>query len=67
VINRRNQIFEVIMDPVSIGFYAVICGALSAAGPALGGLIKRISAGIVVGAAASWLLPILKTALGSGY
>lgn len=55
------------MDAVSIGFYAVICGALSAAGPALGGLIKRISAGMLVGAAAAWLLPMLKVALGSGY
>lgn len=55
------------MDPVSIGFYAIICGALSAAGPALGGLIRRISAGVMVGAAASWLLPIIKASLGAGY
>lgn len=55
------------MDPISIGFYAMICGTLSAAGPILGGVIRRIMIGILVGAGAAWLLPILKTAMGSGY
>ncbi len=55
------------MDPVSIGFYAVICGALSAAGPALGGWLRRISIGVLVGASAAWALPMLKAAMGSGY
>lgn len=55
------------MDPISIGFYAVICGTLSVAGPVLGGWIRRIGIGVVVGAGAAWVLPMLKAAMGSGY
>lgn len=55
------------MDPISLGFYAVICGVLSAAGPAMGGFMMRFGIGVVIGAGAAWVLPLLKTALGSGY
>lgn len=67
MLNPVQTDFEVTMDPISVGFYAVVCGALSAAGPALGGLVKRISIGIAVGAGAAWVLPMLKAALGTGY
>ena len=55
------------MDLISLGFYAVMCGVLSAAGPALGGFVMRFGMGVAIGAAAAWLLPVLKAALGSGY
>ena len=55
------------MDLISLGFYAAICGVLSAVGPAFGGFIMRFGIGIAVGAGAAWLLPVLKVALGSGY
>lgn len=55
------------MDAVSLGFYALICGALNVVGPFMGGIISRFSIGVGVGLAAAWALPPLKTALGFGY
>ena len=55
------------MDLISLGFYAAICGVLSAASPAFCGFIIRFGIGIAVGAGAALLLPMLKVALGSGY
>ena len=55
------------MDAISLGFYALVCGALNIVGPFMGGFISRFSIGIVVGLVAAWALPVLKTAFGSGY
>lgn len=55
------------MDAVSLGFYALICGAPNVVGPFMGGIISRFSIGIVVGLAAAWVRPLLKTALEFGY
>ena len=55
------------MDLISLGFYAMICGILSAAGPAMGGFIRRFGIGVMVGAVAAWVLPLLKTLIGLAY
>lgn len=52
------------MDPVSLIFYAVVCGALGAAGPRLGALPARLAVGAVVGVLAAALLPGLRAAIG---
>lgn len=48
------------MDAISLGFYALVCGALSVAAPNLGGLPARLAVGAVVGLVAASLLPILR-------
>jgi hypothetical protein len=55
------------MDTISLGFYALVCGALNVVGPFMGGFISRFSIGVVVGLVAAWALPLLKTAVGFGY
>ena len=52
------------MDPVSIAFYAVVCGILSVAAPGLGGVVSRMAVGAVVGIVAAALLPLLRGAAG---
>ena len=51
------------MDPVSIVFYAVICGCLSLAAPRLGGLGPRLAVGAAVGIAAATALPLIRAGL----
>jgi hypothetical protein len=56
------------MDPVSLAYYAAVCGALALAAPWLGRLPVRLAAGAVVGLAAAGALPLLQVWLGSaGY
>jgi hypothetical protein len=52
------------MDPINLGFYAVICGTLNVAGPFMGGIVSRFGIGAVVGLAAAWALPMLRGAVG---
>ncbi|MEM9425553.1 MAG: hypothetical protein AAGA06_02525 [Pseudomonadota bacterium] len=52
------------MDPISLTFYAVICGLLSMFAPKLGGRMPRLAIGAVVGVAAATILPILRGTLG---
>jgi hypothetical protein len=52
------------MDPVSLGFYAAVCGALTAAGPWMGGLLARFGIGVIVGLIASLLLPAVQGIVG---
>ncbi len=54
------------MDPISISFYAVICGLLGLVAPRLGGVIPRLATGAVVGIVAAVVLPFLKGLMG-GY
>ena len=54
------------MEPISLGFYAVVCGVLSAASPRLGGFLPRLLTGAVVGVIAAALLPVIKGIM-SGY
>lgn len=56
-----------LMDPISLGFYAVICGLLSYFAPNLGTAIPRLAVGAVVGIAAATVLPWIKTAMGAAY
>ena len=51
------------MDPVTLLFYALVCGGLGAAGPRLGRLWVRIVIGAAVGFGAAAALPWLRAAL----
>jgi hypothetical protein len=52
------------MDPVTILYYAIVCGGLAAFAGRAGGFLQRVGLGIVVGLAAAAALPILRTVLG---
>ena len=52
------------MDPVTMTYYAVICGSLGALSPRVTPGALRIVLGIVVGLAAAALLPVLRRATG---
>ena len=45
------------MEPVSLVFYAVICGVLSLVAPKLGAMIPRFAVGALVGAGSAATLP----------
>ncbi|SMX38320.1 hypothetical protein [Maliponia aquimaris] len=56
------------MDPVSIAFYASVCGLLGLAGPKLGAAPIRLGIGAVVGVLAVSVLPWVQQMLGTaGY
>jgi len=48
------------MDPITLGFYAVVCGALSAVAPNFPRLPIRLGIGAVVGLIAASALPMVK-------
>lgn len=52
------------MDFTALGFYALVCGALSFAAPRLGPALSRFAIGALVGVLAALFLPSLKTFLG---
>jgi hypothetical protein len=52
------------MDPISITFYAVICGVLSMVAPNLGGTIPRLGLGAIVGVIAALILPVIRSTIG---
>jgi hypothetical protein len=52
------------MDPVSVTYYAIVCGGLALASPRLNPLAVRIIVGVAVGVAAAVLLPVLRRATG---
>lgn len=52
------------MDPVSLVFYAVVCGLLSLFAPNLGGRVPRLAVGAVVGVLAATTLPFLNGMMG---
>jgi len=54
------------MDPITLIFYALVCGCLSVAAPKLPGLPVRLGVGAAVGILAATVLPIIKGAMG-GY
>ena len=51
------------MDPITIAFYAVVCGCLSAVAPKLPRLPIRLGVGAGVGILAATVLPLIKDAL----
>ncbi len=51
------------MDPVTITYYALVCGTLSAVAPRFPRLPIRLGIGVVVGLVAATLLPQIKEAL----
>ncbi|MEO0343219.1 MAG: hypothetical protein AAF198_07255 [Pseudomonadota bacterium] len=52
------------MEPITLGFYALICGFLSLVAPSLGGLIPRFALGAGVGLGAAAVLPLIQGAMG---
>ena len=52
------------IDSTAIVWYAVVCGALAAFAPSLGGRGVRIVIGAVVGIIAASILPFLKSMMG---
>jgi hypothetical protein len=48
------------MDPVTLAYYAVICGLLSLAAPRLATPMQRFVAGVLVGLVAAGGLPFLR-------
>jgi len=54
------------MDPITIIFYAIVCGCLSAVAPKLPRLPIRFGIGATVGILAATALPIIQSSL-SGY
>ena len=54
------------MEPVSLAFYATVCGILSVVAPRLGGFVPRLLTGAVVGIAAALVLPFIRGML-TGY
>lgn len=48
------------MDPITLGFYAIVCGCLSAAAPRFPRLPIRLAIGAIVGLVAASALPWLK-------
>ena len=55
------------MDPISLGFYAAVCGTLGACAPWLGKLWVRLAVGACVGLAAATVLPLIREAMGGAY
>lgn len=52
------------MDPVSLVFYAVVCGGLAAAAPSFQSRRARLVVGTITGLVAATLLPLLRRTLG---
>ena len=52
------------MDPITLIFYAVVCGLLSVLAPKLGAMPSRLAVGAVVGVIAATALPYLVALLG---
>lgn len=52
------------MDPISVVFYAIICGCLSLFAPNLGGYIPRLIVGAGVGIVAAVVLPMVRGMMG---
>lgn len=52
------------MDPVSLAFYAIVCGLLSLAGPMLGSAVRRLILGAIVGVVAAAALPTIRAIWG---
>ncbi|KUF12768.1 hypothetical protein [Pseudoponticoccus marisrubri] len=52
------------MDPISLGYYALVCGLLGLAGPRLGRAPIRLGIGALVGVVAVAILPQIKQLLG---
>ncbi len=48
------------MDPITLGFYALVCGTLSAVAPRFPRLPIRLGIGAAVGLVAASVLPAIK-------
>ncbi|MEL6510740.1 MAG: hypothetical protein AAFQ47_08020 [Pseudomonadota bacterium] len=54
------------MDPITLIFYAVVCGLLSVLAPKLGAMPSRLAVGAVVGVVAATALPYIATLVSGG-
>ena len=59
--------YAALMDPVSLGFYAIVCGLLSAVAPNFPRLPVRLGIGALVGIVAASVLPWIKGMMGGPY
>ncbi|WP_233417014.1 hypothetical protein [Halovulum marinum] len=50
------------MDPLTLVYYAAVCGALGAYAPRMGGLVVRLGIGAIVGLVAATALPLVRAA-----
>lgn len=55
------------MDPISMLFYAIVCGCLGWAGPKLGAPLVRLGIGAGVGVVAATVLPLVRDLMGAAY
>jgi hypothetical protein len=55
--------YRLLMEPIALGFYAIVCGLLGAAGPKLGALPMRLGIGAAVGLIAASVLPVIQGAM----
>lgn len=51
------------MEPITLSFYAIVCGLLSLLSPSLRGIVKRFVFGAIVGVIAALSLPVVKAFL----
>ena len=51
------------MDPITLTFYAVVCGCLSVVAPRFPGFPIRLGVGAAVGILAASILPLIKNML----
>ena len=62
--NQHSRIrflcYKTSMDPITLGFYAAVCGTLSVVAPRFPRLPIRLAIGVCVGLVAATLLPMLK-------
>jgi hypothetical protein len=52
------------VDPVTLAYYAMICGCLALASPRWTKMRMRLMVGVIVGVVAALLLPVLRGAIG---
>tara|TARA_R110002074_G_scaffold202816_1_gene370685 strand:- start:206 stop:367 length:162 start_codon:yes stop_codon:yes gene_type:complete len=52
------------MDPVTLGFYAIVCAILGVISPGLGPTGTRLIIGAGVGLVAAAMLPLIRSSLG---
>lgn len=59
-----SETTEMMMDPVNLTYYAVVCGGLAAYAPSVANRISRVVVGLVTGSVSAALLPLVHRLLG---
>ena len=61
---RLLETTEMMMDPVNLTYYAVVCGGLAAYAPSVSNRVSRLVVGLATGGVSAALLPIVHRILG---